>query len=141
MQTFRRRATYLLTFSLFFTFSSSAFSNAADIPNGKCSTLGKTVMIKGIKYLCSKNGKNQIWIKTAGASAEDAKLESLYNEVKLRMDKSDPKFDISINIDPQLNKSGWSKDSVAGIGSATKLLQAMGVKTSTQMKIYISWGM
>jgi len=141
MRIIRCRTVYLLVFSLFFIFSSSTFSNAADVPNGKCSTLGKTATIKGVKYLCSKSGKNQIWIKAVALSAEDAKLESLYSEVKLKMDKSDPKFDISINIDPQLSKSNWSKDSVASIGSATKLLQAMGVKTSTPMKIYISWGM
>jgi hypothetical protein len=141
MKIIRRQTIYLLTFSLCFTLSSLTFSNAADTPNGKCSTLGKTVLIKGVKYLCSKSGKNQIWIKAIVLSAEDAKLEALYNDIKLKMDRSDPKFDMSINIDPQLSKSSWSKDSVASIGSATKLLQAMGVKTSTPMKIYISWGM
>ena len=131
----------MLAFSLFFAFSSSTFSNAANVPNGKCPTLGKNATINGSKYICSKSGKNQIWIKVAVLSAEDVKLEALYDDIKLKMNKSDPKFEISINIDPQLSKSSWSNDSVASIDSATKLLQAMGVKTSTPMKIYISWGM
>jgi hypothetical protein len=136
------RKIVVLTISIFLSISLTPFSSAATAKEGAtCSKSGLLATVKSSTFKCTKSGKKLIWVKVSVQPAEDTKLEALYSAVKLKMDQSDPKFDISINVDPQLSKSNWSKDSVASIGSATKLLQAMGVKTSTPMKIYISWGM
>lgn len=113
---------------------------AANQPNGKCPTLGKTVVTNGVKYTCVKNGANQTWSKVTKLNAEDAKLEVLFNEIKIKMDSAQPMFNVSINTDPKLNKSVWAKDSVSAIGSSLKLLQALGVESAKEMKIYLSWG-
>lgn len=107
---------------------------------GACSKSGLVLIDKSVKYICTKLGKKLIWVKEMTEAAENAKLESIYNEVKIKMDKANPKFKISIDIDPQLGKSTWSNDSVSSIGSATKLLQALGVSPTKQLKIYVSWG-
>lgn len=135
------RKPLIVLFSLFLSFILAPNSSAATAKAGDaCSKSGLVSIVKSVTYKCTKSGKKLIWVKVITETVENTKLESIYSEIKLKMDKADPKFDISVNIDPLLNKSTWSKDSVSSIGSATKLLQALGVSPTQQMKIYISWG-
>lgn len=113
---------------------------AAIQPNGKCPSLGKTVVMNGVKYTCVKNGANQVWSKNSKSNFDDLKLEALFNGIKIKMASAQPMFSVSINTDPKLSKSAWAKDSVSAIGSSLKLLQALKVESAKEIKIFLSWG-
>lgn len=118
-------------------------SQAASTPNGTCASAGKSTTIAGDKYICTKVGKKLIWSKAAVLPASTTiaqKLEAISDDIKLKLRSAKSEVDLSLNIDPLLSKSQWSKDSVASIPTATKLLSVLGVKPINQMKIYISWG-
>jgi len=135
--------------SLTLALSSAPNAFAANVADGKCISAGKAATIGGAKYICTKSGKKLIWKKksaakptasTASQSNEMAKLELIFNDIAEKMNQAKPKFDISVNVDPLLSNSQWSKDSVSSIGSATKLLTAMDIQRGQPMKIYLSWG-
>jgi hypothetical protein len=133
----------LIVFSLAMQSIQISSSQAANTPNGACPVLGKSTTIGGISYLCTKNGKKQLWSTAPSAqkmSTNDQKLEDIYNEVKVKLKGAESHVDLSLNIDPQLTKSLWSKDSVASIPTANKLLTVLNVRPVNQQKIYISWG-
>ena len=135
------RKPLIVLFSLLLSSTFSPNSYAATAKAGDtCSKSGLVSIVKSVTYKCTKLGKKLIWVKVITETVENSKLESIYSEIKLKVDKADPKFDISVNIDPLLSKSTWRKDSISSIGSATKLLKALGVSPTQQMKIYISWG-
>lgn len=105
--------------------------------------MGKSISIGGVKYVCTKTGKKQFWGKapaTPQMSDIDKKLESISDSVKTKMKSATSTVDLSLNIDPLLTNSQWSKDSIASIPTAVKLLSVLGVKPTKQLKIYISWG-
>lgn len=121
----------------------SPYSLGANLPNGTCPTVGKSATINGVKYICKKQGKKQIWSKapiTSALSTIDQKLEAVSDAVKVKMATAKSEVNPSLNIDPILSNSQWSKDSAASIPTALKLLSVLGVKPVNQMKIYISWG-
>jgi hypothetical protein len=137
-----------VSISLTLALVSSPSALGANVANGKCPSAGRATTLGGTKYICTKSGKKLIWKKvktkpvaeSANQSSEDSKLEAIFNGIAAKMDEASPKFDISINVDPLLSTSKWSNDSVSSIGSATKLLTAMGIEKGQPMKIYLSWG-
>lgn len=138
-----RRALAFAAFSLAISLTQISFSQAATSPNGKCPALGNSVSIGGTKYICVKVGKKQIWNKapiTPTTSATDAKLESIFNALKPKLDKATQQYDLTVKRDPLLENSLWTEDSVASISTATKLLQVLGVAASKKIQIFLSWG-
>jgi hypothetical protein len=132
-----------IAFAVILLLTQMSSSHASNVPNGSCPTLGKTATIAGVKFICAKSGKKQIWSKipsTPAISDIDKKLEVISDAVKLKMKSATSVVDLSLNVDPLLTNSQWSKDSIASIPSALKLLSALGVRPVNQMKIYISWG-
>ncbi|CAN2173339.1 hypothetical protein MCEMRE26_00105 [Candidatus Nanopelagicaceae bacterium] len=133
-----------LTFALF----SLPNALAANVANGKCPSAGKVTAIAGAKYICTKSGKKLIWKKstskpaasTASQSDAMAQLESIFNALKPKLDKATQQYDLTIKRDPLLANSQWTDDSVASIGTATKLLQVLGVAPSKKIQIYLSFG-
>lgn len=118
-------------------------SQAENSPNGSCSALGKSTVMGGIKYICVKVGKKQLWNKaplTPSISTIDQKLEDFSDAIKVKLKTAESLVDLSLNVDPVLAKSQWSRDSIASIPTANKLLTVLGVKPINQQKIYISWG-
>lgn len=134
--------------SLTLALSSAPNALASNVANGKCPSAGRATTIGGTKYICTKSGKKLIWKKsvtkpvapTTNQSSEDLKLEAIFNTIAAKMDQATPKFDISVNVDPILSNSKWSSDSIASIGTATKVLSALGIDKGQPMKIYLSWG-
>lgn len=132
-----------IAFAVMLLLTQMSFSQAANVHNGSCPSLGKTATIGGVKFICMKSGKKQIWSKapsTPSMSVIDQKLESISDTIKIKMKSATSAVDLSLNVDPKLTNSQWSKDSIASIPSALKLLSALGVKPVNQMKVYISWG-
>lgn len=115
-------------------------SQATASANGNCSVLGKTATIAGSRYICTQSGKNKLWRKAETTSVIDQKLESISDSIKVKLRSAKSDVNLSLNIDPLLSESQWSKDSVARIPTATKLLSVLGVKPVNQLKIYISLG-
>jgi hypothetical protein len=71
---------------------------------------------------------------------DDSKLEAIFNNLKPKMDAANPTFDYSLNVDPLLKDSQWTKDSIASINSAKKLLTVLGVTPPKKLQIYLTWG-
>lgn len=130
-------------------------SQAAEILNTACPTVGKSTVKSGIKYLCVKSGKKYLWQKAPLTktptpsqssttqplfSENDKKLEAIYESIKVKITSANPTYEIQVNVDPILNKSVWAQDSINSIKSATKLMRALEVPQTQPMKIYISWG-
>lgn len=139
----RSKLLFLLVFTIVIQVSQSSLSQAANSANGSCPTLGKSTTISGTKYTCVKDGKKQIWKKSVVAPAQvtyDQKLESISDALKAKLKYAKSEVNLSLNIDPLLADSQWSRDSVASIPTANKLLAVLGVKPINQQKIYISWG-
>lgn len=121
---------------------------AANAANGKCPSAGKATTIGGAKYTCTKNGNKLIWkksaakpaVSTANQADEMAKLESIFSALKPKLDIATPQYDLTIKRDPLLANSQWTDDSVASIGTATKLLRVLGVAPSKKIQIYLSFG-
>jgi|694.fasta_scaffold134555_2 hypothetical protein len=140
------RLTKVIALALSASFLLLPAAFGANTPNGPCNKAGKTSTIAGAKFICTKSGKKLIWkkisIKPAATnqSNDDAKLEAIFNGIAKKMDNVIPKFDISLNVDPVLVDSKWSRDSTSSIDSAIKLLSALGIESTTQLKIYVSWG-
>jgi hypothetical protein len=138
----------LLLISLTLVLVSGPSAIAANFANGKCPSAGDKTTINGAKYICTKSGKKLIWkkisakpiSKSTNQSSEDLKLETIFNGLAAKMNQVAPEFDLTVNVDPLLRNSKWSKDSVSSIGSATKLLTAIGIEKGQPMKIYLSWG-
>jgi hypothetical protein len=136
----------LLSLALVLISGQSAY--AANVANRKCPSAGKQTTIAGAKYICTKSGKKLIWKKsaakpatsTANQSDEMAKLESIFNALKPKLDQATQQYDLTIKRDPLLANSQWTDDSMASIGTATKLLQVLGVAPSKKIQIYLSFG-
>jgi hypothetical protein len=139
---------FSLLISLSLVLISGPSASAANLANGKCPSAGKKTTIAGVNYICTKSSKKLIWkkisakpiSKSTSQSSEDLKLETIFNDLAAKMNQVEPKFDLSVNVDPLLSNSKWSKDSISSIGSATKLLKAMGIEKGQPIKIYLSWG-
>jgi hypothetical protein len=127
---------------------SGTSASAASVANGRCPSEGKSTSIAGAKFICTKSGKKLIWkksaakpaVSTANQSDEMAKLESIFSGLKPKLDIATPQYDLTIKRDPLLANSQWTDDSVASIGTATKLLQVLGVAPSKKIQIYLSFG-
>ena len=133
-----------LLISLTFPLFSFTSAHAVNVANAKCSSAGKAATIGGAKYICTKSGKKLIWKKVViapvSAPVDIGKLESIFNDLKSKMLVAKPNYDLTINVDPKLVDSAWSRDSVESVESALKLWSALGVPQTKKTTIYISWG-
>lgn len=135
------KAIGVLASALLLLISAPSAAHAANLPGGNCSPLGKTITLNGNQFKCVKSGKAQIWVAPAAQlSSIDQKLEAISDAVKVKLQSAKSQVDLSLNIDSVLKDSQWSKDSIASIPTANKLLAVLGVKPINQQKIYISWG-
>lgn len=148
----KRSISGLIAIFLALSFLQTNFAWGKDISGTKCPIAGKTTLNSGFTYTCAQKGKNKIWAKISvpniknestdisNTGQDNLKLESFFNALKAQMDKAEPKYELNINVDPQLSNSQWSKDSISSIESALKIWKVLGVSPSQKTDIYISWG-
>jgi len=130
-------------------------SLAANKASGACPKVGKIATIKTYKYVCQKSGKKLIWVKkviptptptptpTPATLPQVLLVEGLLSPISAKLKAADfgtVTDSAEINIDPLLANSQWSKDSVASLNMALKLLKVLGVTPKNKLKLYISWG-
>lgn len=146
------RVVSVLGLTLFLLSSTLPIGFAANTPNGKCSTAGKTAKINNAKYICTKSGKKLLWKKgltspnsapipvPPSAPTDLEKLEIIFSDLKSKMLVAKPNYELSVNVDPQLVDSAWSRESIASIEPALKLWSVLGIPQTKKTSIYISWG-
>ena len=115
-------------------------SFAANKALGACPKLGKTATIEKVRFTCTKSGKKLIWTVTSGLAPIDQKLEMLSDSIKEKLISTKSNINLSLNVDPLLSTSQWSKDSISSISTANKLLTVLDIRQINEQKIYISWG-